>query len=136
MYTEDLLIHYSCNGEAVESVREGTPDLDAVATLALLIKSVYTVDGGALVVATEEEEVLREFDLESEEEADGFKGLATAINVVTEEEVVALWGKATIFEETEKIIILPMSVTANLNRGLKLKKSRLAHKNIATAKHK
>jgi hypothetical protein len=38
-----------------------------------VIKSVDAVDGGTLMIATKDKEVLRIFDLVSQEQADGFQ---------------------------------------------------------------
>jgi hypothetical protein len=43
------------------------------------------------VVASEDEEVLRVFDLVGEEEADGLERLLASVDVVAEEEVVGFW---------------------------------------------
>jgi translation elongation factor EF-Tu-like GTPase len=61
--TEDLLIDEGRNREAVEAVRERLPQFDRESPLALVVEPVYSVDGRALVVASEQEEVLRVFDL-------------------------------------------------------------------------
>ncbi len=51
MHGENLLVDDSSNGKTVEAVGEGLPELDVVATLALVVEAVNAVDGGALVVA-------------------------------------------------------------------------------------
>ncbi len=66
MHGEDLLINDSSNWQAVEAVSEGLPQLDVVAALALVVEAVDAVDGCALVVTTEDEEVLRVLDLVGE----------------------------------------------------------------------
>ena len=58
MHGEDLLINDGGDGQAVEAVGEGLPKLDVVASLALVVETVDTVDGSALVVTAENEEVL------------------------------------------------------------------------------
>lgn len=71
MHGEDLLIDDSGNGKAVEAVGEGLPELDVVPTLALIVEAIDTVDGRALVIATEDEEIFGVLDLVGEQEADG-----------------------------------------------------------------
>ena len=61
---EDLLVDDGGDGQAVEAVGEGLPQLDVVAPLALVVKAVDAVDRGALVVSPENEKVLRVFYLE------------------------------------------------------------------------
>jgi len=63
MHAKNLLIDESCNGEAIEAVSESLPKLDVIAALALIIESINTINGGAFVVSTEEEEVLRVLNL-------------------------------------------------------------------------
>lgn len=52
---EDLLIHYGCDGQAVEAVGERLPQLDVESAFTLIIEAVDAVDGGTLVVAPEQE---------------------------------------------------------------------------------
>ena len=63
MHCEDLLINDCCNGQAVETIGEGLPQLDVVSPFAFVVKPIDSVDGGALVVSAQNEEVLRIFDL-------------------------------------------------------------------------
>jgi hypothetical protein len=63
VHGEDLLVDDSSDGQAVEAVRKCLPKLDVVAALAFVIEAIDTVDGGALMVASENEEVLRVLDL-------------------------------------------------------------------------
>lgn len=62
MHAEDLLINDTGNWQAVKAVCECLPQLDTVASLALVVKSIYSVNGGALMVATKDEEIVRVFD--------------------------------------------------------------------------
>ncbi len=50
------------------------------------------------MVTTQNEEVFRVFDLICQKEADRLKGLLATVYIVAEEEVVGLWGKATVLE--------------------------------------
>ena len=53
-----LLVNERGDGQAVEAVRERLPEPDVVPPLALVVEAVYPVDGRALVVASQEEEIL------------------------------------------------------------------------------
>ena len=128
---EDFLVDDAGDGEAVEGVGEGLPELDVVAALALVEEAIDTVDGGALVVTAEDEEVFGELDLEGEDEADAFETLLTTIDVVTEEEVVGGGREATIFEEAEEIVVLAVDVTADFDGGFKLEEGGLRHDDLA-----
>ena len=114
VHGEDLLVNDGGNGQAVEAVGKCLPQLDVVSSLALIVETVDAVDRGALVVTTENEEVLRVLDLVCEEQADCLQRLLATIDVVTEEEVVGLGGKAAIFEEPQQVVVLAVNIAADL----------------------
>lgn len=72
---------------------------------------IYSVDAGALVVSSEQEKVLRVFDLVGKQQADGLQRLLSSVDVIAQKEVVRLWGKAAVLEQTQQIIILSVDVT-------------------------
>ena len=119
VHGEDLLVDDGSDGQAVEAISESLPKLDVVSSLALIVETVDAVDRGALVVTTENEEVLRVLDLVCEEQADCLQRLLATIDVVTEEEVVGLWGEAAIFEEPQQVVVLAVDISADL-KGLSL----------------
>lgn len=114
VHGENLLVNDGSNGQAVEAVGESLPQLNVVSSLALVIETIDTVDGGALVVSTQNEEVLGVLDLVREEQADGLERLLTTVHVVTEEKVVGLWGETAVFKQTEEIVVLTVNITADL----------------------
>lgn len=63
MHGEDLFVDDGGNRQAVEAVRKSLPQLDVVPALALIVETIDTVDGGTLVVAAQDEEVLGVLDL-------------------------------------------------------------------------
>lgn len=67
MDTEDLIGHQGGYRKGVEDVDKGPPDLDAHPSLAFIVESVDTGDIGAFVVASKEEEIVRELDLVAQE---------------------------------------------------------------------
>jgi hypothetical protein len=71
VHGEDLLVNDSGNGQAVEAVGEGLPELDVVSPFALIVETVDAVDGSALVVPAKDEEILGVLDLVREQQADG-----------------------------------------------------------------
>lgn len=82
MHREDLLVDDGCNWQAVEAVCECLPQLDVVSPLALIVEAVDTIDRCAFVVAAEDEEVLRIFDLVCQQQTDSLEGLLASIYVV------------------------------------------------------
>lgn len=117
MHGEDLLVNDGGDGQAVEAVGECLPQLDVVSSLALIVETVDAVDRGALVVTAEDEEVLGVLDLVGKKQADGFERLLAAVDVVTKEEVVGLRRETAVFEKTQKVVVLAVNVTANLERS-------------------
>lgn len=114
VHGKDLFVNNGSDGQAIETVRKCFPELDVVPSLALVVKAVNAIDRRALVVATQDEKVLRILDLVCEQQADCLERLLASIHVVAQEEVVCLWWKSSIFEETEQIVILAVNITANL----------------------
>ena len=69
MHAEDFLINDGSDGETVETVSEGLPQLDVVSSLAFIVEPINSVDGSALVVTSEEEEVLWVLNFVCEQQA-------------------------------------------------------------------
>jgi len=128
---EDLLVDDGRHGQAVEAVREGLPHLDVVPPLALVVEAVDAVDGRALVVAPQDEEVLRVLDLEREQQADRLERLLAAVHVVAEEQVVGLGREAPVLEEPQQVVVLPVDVAADLDGRLELQQDGLRHEDLA-----
>jgi uncharacterized protein YacL (UPF0231 family) len=131
---EDFFVDDAGDGEAVEGVGEGLPELDVVAAFALIEETIDTVDGSALVVTSEDEEVFGELNLEGEDEADTLETLLTTIDVVTQEEVVGSGREAAIFEEAKEIVVLTVDITADLDGGFEFEKRTLTHDDFTSLK--
>jgi hypothetical protein len=121
MHAENLFVNKGGNGQAVETVGEGLPDTDVVASLALVVESVDSVNGGALVVASQHEEVLGVLNLVCQQQAHGLKGLLASVHVVSEEQVIGVWWESSVLEQAEKIEELSVHVSANFNGSFKFK---------------
>lgn len=80
-------------------------------THTFVIETVNSVDAGALVVATEDEEVFGVLDLVCQQETDGLQRLFTTIDVIAQEQIVGFWGEASILEQTEQVIVLAVDIT-------------------------
>ena len=68
--------------------------------LTFIIETVHSVDGRALVVSSEQEKVLRVFNLISEEQCDGFQALFSTVDVIAKEQVVGIWWEPSVFKES------------------------------------
>jgi high-affinity K+ transport system ATPase subunit B len=88
VHAENLFVNDSRSRKAIEAVRESLPELDTETPLALVVESIDSVDGGTLVVSSENKEVLGVLDLVSQQKANGFETLFSAINVVPEENII------------------------------------------------
>ena len=63
MHAEDLFVDECSDGKAVEHIGEDFPKSDGVSSLALVVKSINSIDLGTFVVSSQQEEVLRVFHL-------------------------------------------------------------------------
>ena len=79
-------------------------------SLALVIEAVDAVDGGALVIASQQEEVLWVLDLVGEEEADRLERLLSTVDVVSKEEIVRVGREPAILKQAEKVVVLSMNI--------------------------
>jgi len=130
MATEDLLVDNSGDRQTVEAIRERLPELDVVPTLAFIVETVYPVYAGTLVIATQEKEILRIFDLVRQQQTYRFQRLLPSIDVVTEEQVVGLGWETAVFEQSQQIGVLAVYVAADLKRRLQLQQDRLLQENL------
>jgi hypothetical protein len=79
-------------------------------SITFVVEAVYTIDAGALVIAAEDEKVFRVLDLVCEQETDRLQALLAPVHVVAKEKVIGLGWEATVLEEPQKIIVLPMNI--------------------------
>lgn len=84
VHAENLFVDDGSDGEAVEEVPEGFPELDAEPAPALVVKTVDAVHDVRLVVASEEEEIEGIFDFVSQEKANGLEALGSAVDIIAE----------------------------------------------------
>lgn len=55
----------------------------------------------------------------------------TPVDVVAEKQVVGLWWKAAVLEESQEIRVLAVDVSADLQRRFQLQQDRLLQENLA-----
>ncbi|CDK26665.1 unnamed protein product [Kuraishia capsulata CBS 1993] len=98
MHGKDLFVDDGSNRQTVETISKRLPQLDIVAPFALVIESVYSVDGGTLVVTSQDEEILRILDLVREQQTDCLQRLLAPINVITQKEIVCFGRKGSVLK--------------------------------------
>jgi hypothetical protein len=130
MHTQNLLINNCCNRQTVEAVCKCFPEFYVVAsftyygqfsrvyvnwpfylTFTFIVKSIYTINTGTLMVSSEQEEVLRVFDFISKHQAYCFKALFSTIHIISQKKIVSIGGKSSIFKESKQVEILSMNVS-------------------------
>lgn len=66
MHAEDFFVNKCTNWQTVEDIRKDFPEFNRVAAFALIIKAINTINLRALVVASQQEEILGVLDLVTE----------------------------------------------------------------------
>ena len=90
MHANNLVINDGAAGQAIKGIAKLLPHLDRESTAALVIKAINAIDAGALVVSAQQKKVLRVLDLVGKQEADDFERLLSAVDIVSEKEIVGL----------------------------------------------
>ena len=131
MDAEDLLVDDGGKREAVEDVAKHAPQFDVVTPLALVVKPVDARDGVALVVASQQEEVLGVLHLVRQKQADHLQALLSAVHVIAQEQVIRLRREPAILKQPEQVRVLAVHVPADLQRRLQLQQARLRQENLS-----
>lgn len=122
MHANYLLVNKSSNWEVVKTICEHFPQSNIVSPLALIIKTIYPVDGSTFMVTPKEEEVLWVPNLICKQQTYTFYALLTTINIVPKEQVICLWWVPTIFKKPKKISILTMNISCNIKSLISITK--------------
>lgn len=83
MHAQNAITDKGTHRQAVEAVREDLPQLDAVASLALIVKAVESINGVGFVISSQDEEVVWVLHLVGEKETDGLNALLATIHIVS-----------------------------------------------------
>lgn len=89
-------------------------------SITFIEKAVELIDGCALVVTTQQEEVLWVFDLVCEQEADALDRLLASIDVVPQEQIIGGGWEAAELEDAQQVWVLTVYIAANLDGSSKL----------------
>lgn len=82
MHADNLVVYQRGHRQAVKTLGEDLPELYVKPPLALVVKPIDSVDGCALVIASEEEEVFWVLDFICQEQTDGLNVVLSAVNIV------------------------------------------------------
>jgi hypothetical protein len=85
VHAEYLATHHCSDGHAVETTGENFPKLHGISPLALVIETIYPIQGGALMVSSQEEKVIRIFDFVAQKQGDTLQTLIATIDIVAKE---------------------------------------------------
>ena len=119
MHAENLVVDQCSDWHAVENVLEFLPHAYGVATLALIIESVDTVDLSTLVVTSKKEEILLKLDFVCQEQNDGLERVLASVDVVAQKEVFGGLGWTPHLEKLHQVVKLTVDVTADWKRKRK-----------------
>lgn len=141
VHTHDLLVDESCKWHVVEAIPESLPQGDLVPSLDLIEEAVDPGDGLTLVVASQDDNLVRVFDLQGEKEADDLTALLSSVDIVAHEQVSRRLGDDLVtllllvlvchlLEHVEQIGVLTVDIAENFHWRLELDKSFLVLENL------
>jgi hypothetical protein len=131
VHAKDLFINHGSTRKTIEAIGKSLPEFNTEASFTLIIETVDSINRGAFVVSTEDKKILGVLDLVCQQQADRFQTLLSTIHIISEKDVVGLWGEPTVFEKAKQIVVLPVYVTTNLDRCFQFQEHRLSDEKIA-----
>lgn len=93
-------------------------------------RTIYPVNGGALMVSTKQKEVLGIFDFVRQQQAYGLQRLLAPIHIVAQKQIVGARRKAAILEQTQQVRVLAVDVTADNQGRFEFQQDRLLEENL------
>ena len=91
VHAENFIVNEGCNWEHIENIHKLFPQCDIIPFLALFVESIYFGNVLTFVVSSEKENALRELDFVSEKKTNGLDALFSAVNIVSQEQVIWMW---------------------------------------------
>lgn len=86
-----------------------------VSSLTFIEEAIVVGNCMRLMVASQQENLLREFNFETVEKTDGLNSEFSSIYIVTQKEVSSLWRHSSIGKNSQKIIVLSMNIPTDIN---------------------
>lgn len=91
--------------------------------LELRVEAVVFVDGLQLMISSQQMHLFWQCQFEWEEKHNDFQRVIATIHVVPEEEVLSFCRGSACVENTKQVVVLPVGISTNVDRGLKFLKS-------------
>ena len=82
------------------------------------------------MISSQKEEIFWVFDFVGQQEADGLQWLLSSVHIVSQKEIIGFWRESTIFEKSQKIIVLSVYISANFDRGFEFQQGWLRYENF------
>lgn len=131
MHAHDFLVDEGNKRHVIEAVVERLPQRKLVPSLDLVEEAINAGDRLALVVAAQDDDLLREADLEREKEANDFATLLASVDIVAQEQVTQIATQNLILlvllvlvrhllEHVEEVAVLAVDVAEDLHRRFEL----------------
>lgn len=118
MGPEDLSLHNGSKRQVIKQLSEHLPHIVIfILAHALIIESVILSNASGFMVTPEDSESLFVAYLDAEQQTHCFEGIVATVDIIAEEEVVAVGDVSTDPEEFHEIVELPVDVSADVNRG-------------------
>lgn len=113
-----LSLHNRSKRQVIKQLSEHLPHIVIfILAHALIIEPVILGNASGLMVAPEDGESFFVAHLDAEQQADCLEGIVAAVDVISQEEVVAVGDVSTDAEEFHQVVELTVDVAADVNRG-------------------
>ena len=126
MHAQNPLVNDGGDWQHVETAAEFLPQRDGIPPLALVVKAIHSIDVGAFVISTQEEDMVRVFHLVGHQQAEGFDALLAAVHVVAHVKVFAVRrSSAHNIVHSKQVVVLPVKVSRDVDRRFEFEQGRL-----------
>jgi hypothetical protein len=111
METKNLVFDQSSEGQIVEQIGKGLPNIGVVIlTDALVVEAVKLCHLATFVIASQDSEAVRVAALEGDEQSHRFHGIKPTVNVVTHEQIIGIGQAPSNLEQLNQVMKLAWKV--------------------------
>ena len=82
------------------------------------------------MVSPQQEEVFRILDFIGEKKTDSFQRVLSTIDIISQKEVVRVGRIPSVFEQSQKVVVLAVDVSSYFQRGFQFNKDRLLEEDL------